>query len=92
MSEFQEERPSKSQRKRDMIALQKLGESLLKLTPDKLARIPLDESLHDAILVAHSIKSHEARRRQLQYIGRLMRNVDPAPIEKALEKIKNKPG
>lgn len=77
--------PSKSQRKRDMHALQELGEALVALPGHKLARVPLDESLRDAIEHAQSISSHEGRRRQLQYVGKLMRSVDPAPIQAALD-------
>lgn len=81
------ERPSKSQRKRDMTALQKLGETLVKLSAIELAKIPLDDTLAQAITIARTIKEHEAKRRQLQYIGRLMRDTDPLPIEEALDKI-----
>lgn len=79
------ERPSKSQRKREMSALQGLGESLLRLTPGELARIDLPEALREAIAEAARLGSHEARRRQLQYIGRLMRQVDPQPLRAAIE-------
>ena len=78
------ERPSKSQRKREMTALQALGASLLELSPSELARIDLPESLRAAIAEMGRIGSHEARRRQLQYIGRLMRHVDPGPLREAI--------
>lgn len=78
-------RPSKSQRKRDMAALQDLGESLLRLTAAELARIELPASLREAIAEAARISAHEARRRQMQYIGRLMRQVDPQPLRAAIE-------
>lgn len=78
-------RPSKSQRKRDMAALQDLGQSLLRLTAAELARIELPESLREAIAEAGRISAHEARRRQMQYIGRLMRQVDPEPLRAAIE-------
>lgn len=81
---------SKSQRKRDMTALQKLGEALVKLSANQLAKIPLSDQLSEAITVARELTSHEAKRRQLQYLGRLMREVDPQPIEEALSKIQNK--
>jgi ribosome-associated protein len=83
--EMQDERPSKSQRKREMTALQALGESLLRLTAAELARIDLPLDLREAIAEMARIRSHEARRRQQQYIGRLMRQVDPAPLRAAIE-------
>jgi len=78
--------PSKSQRKREMTALQSLGERLVALDGGRLAGLDLPEQLVDAITLARTITRHEARRRQMQYIGRLMREVDPAPIEAALER------
>ena len=79
------ERPSKSQRKREMTALQDLGESLLRLSSAELARIELPEPLREAIAETGRIGSHEARRRHLQYIGKLMRQVDPEPLRAAIE-------
>ena len=81
---------SKSKRKRMMLALQKMGAALLDLTPAQLEKIPLEQVLVDAITAAKSIKTHEGKRRQLQYIGRLMREVDPVPIQAALEKLESK--
>ncbi|MDI3514561.1 MAG: ribosome-associated protein [Rhodocyclaceae bacterium] len=78
------EPPSKSSRKRDMQALQDLGEQLVALSPERLKKVPLPESLYDAIRAAQGFRM-EARRRQLQYIGKLMRKVDPAPIQAQLE-------
>lgn len=72
--------PSKSQRKRDMDALQDIGAELTELNEQQLASIELPESLLDAVLAARVMKHNEARRRQVQYIGKLMRQVDPAPI------------
>lgn len=80
----QDERPSKTQRKREMTALQDLGVALVRLNADQLDRIDLPEKLRDAITAARGITDHEGRRRQLQYVGRLMRGVDPAPLERAL--------
>ncbi|GAA5177656.1 ribosome biogenesis factor YjgA [Niveibacterium umoris] len=77
--------PSKSQRKRDMHALQAIGEELVALSPQRLAKVPLPERLHDAVLEYARVGKHEAKRRQLQYIGKLMRDVDPAPIREALD-------
>jgi ribosome-associated protein len=79
------ERPSKSQRKREMTALQDLGESLLKLSAAELDRIDLPETLRAAIADMARMRSHEARRRQLQYIGRLMRQLDPQPLRAAID-------
>jgi len=78
-------RPSKSQRKRDMTALQDLGVELVDLSRERLEKVALPEELHDAILEAQRIRSHEGRRRQLQYIGKLMRKVEVGPITAQLE-------
>lgn len=79
--------PSKTQRKRDMHALQTLGEALVALPPQRLAHIPLDERLRAEIDQAQRISSHEGRRRQLQFIGKLMRDVDADLIRAALDRI-----
>jgi ribosome-associated protein len=84
------ERPSKSQRKREMTALQKLGETLVNLPQAQLELIPLESKLRAEIDHARTIKDHEGKRRQLQYIGKLMRHVDAEPIEAALAKIQIK--
>jgi len=76
--------PSKSQRKRDMHEVQALGEALVALSVAKLETLDLPERLFDAIVAAHTITRHEARRRQMQFIGRLMRDVDPDPIRALL--------
>ncbi|NLW81500.1 MAG: DUF615 domain-containing protein [Desulfovibrionales bacterium] len=78
-------RPSKSQRKRDVTALQKLGESLVELKPDQVERMGLPEDLAEAIRFYHSLKDKEARRRHLQFIGAVMRRIDPEPVRQALE-------
>ena len=80
-----DELPSKSQRKRDMDALQDIGAELVELNDQRLASIELPENLRDAVLAARAMKKNEARRRQLQYIGKLMRQVDPAPIRARLD-------
>jgi len=83
------ERPSKSQRKRDMLALQELGEELAALPPARLERIEMPEALRGALREAQRLSNkHEARRRQMQYVGRLMRDADPAPIREALDALK----
>lgn len=80
-----EEKPSKTQRKREMHELQALGARLVELNPGQLAEIGLPEDLRDAIEFAQRTTKHEARRRQMQYIGKLMRSVDPAPIREKLK-------
>ncbi|MGC3964209.1 MAG: ribosome biogenesis factor YjgA [Rhodocyclaceae bacterium] len=80
--------PSKSQRKRDMSALQDLGAELVELPLDRLKKMDMPESLRDAILEMHRLTKHEARRRQLQYIGKIMRGVDPEPLRAVLDEIK----
>jgi ribosome-associated protein len=67
-----------------MLELQSLGAALVALPESQLGRIALDARLLQAVLEAKRIKSHEAKRRQLQYIGRLMREVDPEPIRAQL--------
>ncbi len=79
-----EERPSKTQRKKAMHELQSLGERLVALNAEQLARVELPELLREAVQEAARVKGHESRRRQMQYIGRLMRSVDPEPLERAL--------
>ncbi len=81
----QPDRPSKTRRKRDMEALQELGSELPGFSDEVLHSLNLPEQLLDAVLQARKIRSHGAHRRQLQYIGRLMRDIDPAPIREALE-------
>ena len=79
---------SKSQRKRDVTALQDLGEELLKLNSSQLEQIPLQEDVRNAIEEALKMNAHGALRRQKQYIGKLMRHVDAGPIQTALDAIK----
>src|SRR5579862_3020666 len=76
---------SKSQRKEDMLALQKIGESLIKLTDEQLATIDLPENLLTAIQHIKSLHSNEAIRRQLKYIGKIMRQIDTELIQQALK-------
>ena len=80
--------PSKSQLKREMTALQELGEELVGLSRERLAKIDMPERLRDAILDAQRITKHEARRRQMQYIGKIMRDVDAGPLREALDELK----
>jgi ribosome-associated protein len=76
--------PSKTRRKKDMLALQDLGEELIRLNAGQLDSLRLPDALLQAIQQAQRITSFSARRRQLQYVGRLMREVDPAPIQEKL--------
>ncbi|WP_374242800.1 ribosome biogenesis factor YjgA [Zoogloea sp.] len=80
--------PSKSELKRASKALQDLGAELVELGKERLAKVPIDEDLRDAVKDYQRFTAHEARRRQLQYIGKLMRNVDPEPIRAALDAFK----
>ena len=68
-----------------MHELQALGAALVDLPESQLATLQIGDELREAVLEAKRIGSHEARRRQLQYIGRLMREVDPAPIRAQLD-------
>jgi ribosome-associated protein len=83
-----DELPSKTQRKKDMHELQDLGAELVELPEPQLASIPLPERLLDAIMQARRITKFEARRRQLQYIGKIMRDVDAEPIRERLLQFK----
>jgi ribosome-associated protein len=78
------ERPSRSSRKRAALAAQKLGEALLQLKPVELDALGLPEELRAALAEARRLTSRAALARQRQYIGRLMRDVDPEPLERAL--------
>ncbi|SPF39214.1 conserved hypothetical protein [Syntrophobacter sp. SbD1] len=78
---------SKTQVKKEMTALQTLGEKLMELTASQLKKIEMPLELRDALLFAKTINRGEARRRQLQYIGVLMREADPEPIQEALDTI-----
>ena len=75
---------SKTRRKQQMHALQALGERLVKLPAQQLARVPMPEDLAQAVHEARRTKSHEGLRRQMQYVGKLMRSVDASAIEQAL--------
>ena len=78
--EQQYERPSKSQLKREMTALQKLGEDLVAASRDRVKRVPMPEDVRDAILECQQITNHEGRRRQLQYVGKKMRTLEEAEV------------
>ena len=74
--------PSKSQRKRDAHALQALGVQLIALSAAQLARLELPEALHEAVLAAQRMHAHGARTRQMQYIGKLMRQLEPSVLSR----------
>jgi ribosome-associated protein len=80
--------PSKSQLKREATALQKAGEGLTALTPAQLEKIPLPAELREAIQAVHQMRQRGARRRQLHYIGKLMRRLEAEPMEVALDALK----
>ncbi|KKJ06950.1 ribosome biogenesis factor YjgA [Burkholderia gladioli] len=75
------DRPSKSQLKREMHALQQLGRDLVELPKDALKRMPMPEDLNDAVREARRITDHEGKRRQMQYIGKVMRSLTEPEIE-----------
>lgn len=77
-------KPSKTQRKKAVHELQDLGEELVALSDERLDAIELPERLRDAVMDARHITAHEARRRQMQYIGKIMRKVNAEPIRAAL--------
>jgi ribosome-associated protein len=79
-----EERPSKSERKRRSDDLQSLGEALIDLPDAEFNALPLPEQLRDAVLLARKITAHGGLYRQKQYIGKLMRKIDAEPIRAAL--------
>jgi ribosome-associated protein len=85
-----EEEPSKSARKRDALRLKELGTQLAELNDEQRAALPLPEPLANAVADYRRITSHEAKRRQGQLIGRLMRGVDVAEIEHALDGLSRK--
>lgn len=79
------EKPSKTQRKKAVHELQDMGEELVKLNENQLAQVEMPDFLRDAVMDARGITAHGALRRQLQYIGKLMRKVDAAPIREKLD-------
>ncbi|TSA18058.1 MAG: DUF615 domain-containing protein [Betaproteobacteria bacterium] len=81
-----DEPASKTRKKKDMLALQKLGVQLVELNQQQLESMQLPEDLLLAVLEARRLTKHEARRRQMQYIGRVMRDIDPEPIRDRLAK------
>ena len=80
---------SKTRRKRQMKELQDVGAALVKLSREQLARIEMPENLREAVQACKGITKHEARRRQVQYIGRIMRDVDAGPIAAQLAELES---
>jgi ribosome-associated protein len=74
--------PSKSRRKRDAHALQALGVQLVALSAAQLARLDLPEALHEAVVAAQRMRAHGARTRQMQYIGKVMRQLEPTVLSR----------
>lgn len=81
-------RPSKTQLKKQSHDLQDLGEDLARLPDHKLAALPTSEALIEAVREYKRTRSHEGRRRQMQYIGKLMRQSDPEPLREAVAAMK----
>lgn len=81
-SEFEPEydRPSKSELKRQMTALQKMGQELVDAARDRVKRVPMPEDVRDAILECQTITNHEGRRRQMQFVGKKMRTLDEEEV------------
>ncbi|HEY8606279.1 MAG TPA: ribosome biogenesis factor YjgA [Noviherbaspirillum sp.] len=89
-AEFEQkyDRPSKSQLKREMTALQELGEELVSQPKDRVMRVPMPEDVREVILECQKIKDHEGRRRQMQFVGKKMRTLEEdevAAIQKVLD-------
>lgn len=77
---------SKSQLKREMHALQELGKRMMDLGDEQLSSLPISETLKAAIIESRRIRQHEARRRHLQYVGKVIRNEeDPDGLRRAVE-------
>ncbi len=83
-----DDRKSRTKLKNEVKALQDLGEQLVELSTDQLKTIQLPEELLSAVKEARQISQHIARRRQMQYIGKLMREIDPEPVQNFLENIR----
>ena len=81
--------PSKSQVKREMLALVDLGKALVDLSPERLKQLPLSERLYDAIRLAQRTTSREGLRRQIHFVGKLMRDADAVLIQTQLDTWKN---
>ena len=78
---------SKTQKKKEALSFQELGEKLVKLSNELIAEIKLPAEIYDAVKFAKTLKKHGALRRQLQYIGTLMRKYDPSPIQEFIHNL-----
>lgn len=76
---------SKSQRKREMDELKRLGMELLEFSDDALRQLPLPETLLEALRTGKRITSNNARKRQMQYIGKLLKDIDATPLLAAVD-------
>lgn len=76
--------PSRNELKKQMQDLQELGEAVAGLPPERLDKLKIDERLRDAIDELRRTRSFEGKRRQVQYIGKLMKHEDPAPLREAV--------
>jgi ribosome-associated protein len=83
-----DERPSKTRLKQLMHELQALGEDLVQLPDSRFERLALPEAVVHAVQEYKRTRSHEGRRRQMQYIGKLMRQIDPEPVREAVAEMK----
>ena len=86
---YDPDRPSKSQVKRDLHALLDLGRELVDLSPERLKQLPLAERLYDAIRLAQRTPSREGLRRQIHYVGKLVRDAPADEIRAQLDEWKN---
>lgn len=81
---------SKSQRKRDAKVLKSLASELIKLSSSQLARVPLEDTVREAVQEARQIRSNVAGKRQLQFIAKQLRRIDATPIREAIDSFRNK--
>ena len=84
MADDEEPRETRSEKKRRATAVERVGERLVKLDDASLARIPMPDDLKAAVVEARRIRAHGGYRRQIQYIGKIMRGLDARPIVDAL--------
>ncbi|MBW2611657.1 MAG: DUF615 domain-containing protein [Deltaproteobacteria bacterium] len=80
---------SRTQKKKEALALQKLGQQLVALSPEQFAKITLPDELREAVTEVRAMTSHGARRRQIKYIGAIVREIDSQPIQEALDNIRH---
>jgi ribosome-associated protein len=78
---------SKTQKKKEALSLQAMGERLVTLSDEQLKDIGLPSVMFNAVTLAKKLKKHGARSRQMQYIGTLMRKYDPRPVQEALQRL-----